>query len=72
MASTESEAEHRKAKGLGWMSFRALRGEELLVRGEEMCMKSKEHDEAHGFTLDCSSCLKCNGRSGDVGIKEHN
>jgi len=72
MASTESEAEHRKAKELGWMSFRALREGERLVRGEEMCMKSKEHEEACGFTLDCSSCLKCNGRSGDVGIKEHN
>lgn len=66
-ASVDSGDEYRKAKGLGWSTFRATGADEKLFENEHVCPASKEA----GFRKTCEACMQCNGKGWDEAIVEH-
>lgn len=58
MASVDDEGQMRQAQGMGWRTFRVLRGDQQLVAGLEItCPASREA----GFTKTCDACRACQG-----------
>lgn len=59
-ASADNEASYRKAKRLGWNTFRVrARGERALMPGEKNCANDRKG------TL-CIDCMECNGTTDQV------
>jgi hypothetical protein len=57
MASVDSPEEFRRARALGWRTFRTRLPEEPLLAGEFVCPKSAEA----GHRLLCIQCRACDG-----------
>ena len=66
-ASVDTEWERKRAKALGWSTFRARGKDENLLEGEGVCPASEEA----GFRTKCESCMACDGRGRDKAIIEH-
>jgi len=60
MASCDNAAEYKKAKSLGWRTFRVrMNKDEQLLETEFICPASKEFNRK----TDCSKCKACMGNS---------
>lgn len=72
MASVDSPKEYKKARALGWRTFRLLANDEQLDKGEFACPASEEA----GKKRTCFTCMACDGSDGNpkkavVAIKLH-
>lgn len=57
LASCDSEADRIEAQAKGWRTFRVMRSDESLGKGEFACPASEEA----GKRLTCAECMACSG-----------